>query len=190
MAKEEEKGIVEKIADSCQELGEVDLSGVTLESADPRLLDVSQMDLDRHVAMQPAAIAYYGSLLKDASRRLASYKRAHERWEKKKYAEAKASLAGGTGKGGTVADIEARFIVDNEPEIEKREKQLDKLQFEYDTLNIWYEAWRQKSFSIGQHAGITEDERWNSSSSLTEKNDERRDGLSRVKRIITKNKEA
>jgi len=161
MAKEKQpvqKGIVDVIAESCQNMGDVDLAGITLESADPRLLDVSHMDLDRHVAMQPAAIAYYGALLKDASRRLAAYKRAHDRWEKKKYAEAKASLASGTGKS-TVADIEARFIVDNEAEIEKREKQLEKLQYEYDTMNIWFEAWRQKSFSISQHAGITGEER-------------------------------
>jgi len=185
MAKEEEeKGVIDRIADSCQDMGEVDLAGITLESADPRLLDVSQMDLDRHVAMQPAAMAYYGSLLKDSSRRLAAYKRAHDRWEKKKYAEAKASLASGTGKSATVADIEARFIIDNESEIEKREKQLDKLQYEYDTLNVWFEAWRQKSFSITQHAGITEDERWNTRSSLTEKNNDKADGLKRVKNII------
>ena len=191
MAKEKQpvkKSIIDTIADSCQDMGDIDLAGISLESADPRLLDVSHMDLDKHVAMQPAAIAYYGSLLKDASRRLAAYKRAHERWEKKKYAEAKASLASGTGKT-TVADVEARFIVDNEPEIEKREKQLEKLQYEYDTMNIWFEAWRQKSFSIGQHAGITGEERWNEKASITEKNNDRSDGLSRVRRIIKNRQE-
>jgi hypothetical protein len=189
--KQPQKGVIDIIADSCQSLGEVDLAGIALETADPRLLDVSQMDLDRHVSMQPAAMAYYGSLLKDASRRLAAYKRSYDRWEKKKYAEAKASLASGTGKS-TVADIEARFIVDNEAEIEKREKQLERLQYEYDTMNVWFEAWRQKSFSISQHAGITEDERWNERASLRgdEKNSERRDGLSRVKSIIKNRQEA
>lgn len=184
-----QKGIVDVIADSCQSMGDVDLAGITLESADHRLLDVSHMDLDRHVAMQPAAIAYYGSLLKDASRRLAAYKRAFDRWEKKKYAEAKASLASGTGKS-TVADVEARFIVDNEPEIVKREKQLEKLQYEFDTMNIWFEAWRQKSFSIGQHAGITGEERWNEKASIMDKKEDRSDGLSRVKSIIRNRQEA
>jgi hypothetical protein len=185
----QQKGVIDKIADSCDQMGDVDLAGITLESADPRLLDVSHMDLDRHVAMQPAAMAYYGSLLKDAARRLAAYKRSYDRWEKKKYAEAKASLASGTGKN-TVADIEARFIVDNEAEIEKREKQMEKLQFEYDTLNVWFEAWRQKSFSIREHANITEDERWANSSSMTEKSGSRKDGMDRVRSIISKRREA
>jgi len=186
MAKEKKpKGVVEAIADSCQSMGEVDLANISLESADHRLLDVSHMDLDRHVAMQPSAMAYYGSLLKDAARRLAAYKRSYERWEKKKYAEAKASLASGTGKS-TVADVEARFIVDNEAEIEKRDKQLDKLQFEYDTLNVWFEAWRQKSFSIREYAHITEDERWSANSSLKdgEKKGSQEDGIRKVRRII------
>lgn len=181
---EKKKSVIENISDACDGMGEVELSGISLESADPRLLDVTHMDLDRHVAMQPAAMAYYGSLLKDASRRLGAMKRAYERWEKKKYAEAKASLAAGTGKS-TVADIEARFITDNEPEIEKWESQLEKLQFEYDTMNVWFEAWRQKSFSIREHANITEDERWNTNASIKgEQTSSRSDGLSRVKTII------
>ena len=182
------KSVIELVADSCQEMGEVELAGISLESADPRLLDVSHMDLDRHVAMQPAAMAYYGFLLKDAQRRLASMKRSYDRWEKKKYAEAKISLAAGTGGKATVADIEARFIVDNEAEIETWERRLEKLQFEYDTMNVWFEAWRQKSFSIREHANITEDERWSTSASLgsDKKSSDRSDGISRVKGIIEK----
>lgn len=185
-SKQKEKSIVELIADSCDSMGEVELAGIKLESADPRLLDVTHMDLDRHVAMQPAAMAYYGSLLKDAARRLAALKRAYERWEKKKYAEAKVNAnSSGTGRT-TVEDVKARFIVDNEPEIEKWEKQLDRLQFEYDTMNVWFESWRQKSFSIREHANITEDERWNTGASLKggDKPPDREEGIDRVRRII------
>jgi len=185
--KEEEKSVIDNVADACESMGEVELAGIALESADPRLLDVTHMDLDRHVAMQPAAMAYYGSLLKDASRRLAAMKRAYDRWEKKKYAEAKVSAGSSSTGKTTVEDVKARFIVDNEPEIEKWEKQLDKLQYEYDTMNVWFEAWRQKSFSIGQHAGITEDERWNTSASMKtdgDKSSDRKGGLARVKSII------
>ena len=188
---DDEKDVVNNIAEACDSMGEVDLAGIKLESADPRLLDVSHMDLDKHVAMQPSAMAYYGSLLKDAGRRLASFKRFYDRWEKKKYAEAKAGCLGGTTGKATVADVEARFIVDNEAEIEKFEKQLDKLTRDHDTLSVWFEAWRQKSFSIREHANITEDERWNSSSSIRDKGDSennggRRVGLDRVRSIIRK----
>lgn len=191
MAKVEKKSVIDCIADACDSMGDVDLAGIKLETADPRLLDVSHMDLDRHVAMQPAAMAYYGSLLKDSARRLAALKRAYDRWEKKKYAEAKVSACSGTNSKPTVEDIKARFIVDNEPEIEKWEKQIDRLQYEYDTMNVWFESWRQKSFSIGQYAGITDDERWNTSASLkgSEKSPDKREGIRRVKDIIRKRRQ-
>lgn len=184
------ESVIERIANSCDEMGEVDLAGIKLETADPRLLDVSQMDLDRHVAMQPSAVAYYGALLRESKRKLALQKRSYERWEKKRYAVAKASLAAGTGKS-TVADVEARFIVDNEEEIEKWEKLIDRLQFECDTLDVWYEAWRQKSFSIGQHANITDDERF-LTPHIKEKfqeSGEKSNGIDRVRRIIRKNRD-
>jgi hypothetical protein len=171
--------VTANIAKTCERLGEVELGGVKLESAEPVLLDVSQLDFNIHVAIQPAAIAYYGSLKKEALRRLSALRRSMDRWEKKKYAEAKASLGHGTGKT-TVADIEARYIVDNEAEIQKWETQLDKAQFEYDTLDVWFEAWRQKSFSIRDQAGIEETERFNSSSSIGVSDGEPRPDRARI----------
>ena len=175
--------VVDNITEACDALGQVDLSGISLESADPRLLNVSTMDLDQHVSMQPSAIAYYGSLVKEASRRVAAHKRAYERWGKKKYAIAKAAL---TGTKHNIPDIEARFIVDNEVEIEQWEGQQEKLQFEYDSLSVWYEAWRQKSFSIREFVGITDDERWNSSSSRTDgsgQDGEKRPSAGNIERV-------
>jgi hypothetical protein len=161
------KTVIERVIGACEKLGEVDLAGISLESADPRLLDVTQLDLDRHVAMQPSAVAYYGALVKDAGRRLDAMSRHDNRWRKKKMAEAKVAVMNSTTNPRNVyaTDIEARFITDNEEEIEKREKQLEKLQVEYDTLSVWYDAWKQKSFSLREHVSITEDERFNSSSS-------------------------
>jgi hypothetical protein len=172
--------VIQNIQKSCDALGQVDLSGISLDSADPSLLNVSEMQLDQHVAMQPAAIAYYGSLLKEASRRVAAHKRAYERWQKKQYAIAKAAL---TGQKATVADVEARYIVDNEQEIERWEAQHEKLQMEYDTLNVWYEAWRQKSFSIREFVGITDDERWSSSSSHSGNSGENGVSASRTQKV-------
>jgi hypothetical protein len=118
--------------------------------------------LDRHVAMQPSAIAYYGAMKKDASRGLAMLKRAFDRWEKAKYAEAKAAVMSGTASAykPTVDDIKSRFIIDNELVLEEWDRKLDKAQDELDTLDSWYEAWRQKSFALQQHVSVTGDERW------------------------------
>jgi len=160
--------LFENVKTTIDNMGQVELSGIKLESADARLLDVGSMDLDQHVAMQPSAIAYYGAMKKESTRRLMMIKRSQDRWEKRQWALARAAvLSGSTAKWKpTLADIEARFIADNEPEIEAREKQLDKAQEEVDTLESWYEGWRQKSFSLREHVSIDEDERWNAGSSI------------------------
>lgn len=152
------KDMAKVVNESVEGLGIVELSGIKLESADARLLDVGQLDLDKHVAMQPAAIAYFGALKKEAGRKLAALKRSYDRWEKKQLGAAKTVVYSRLASKTTATDVEAQFIVDNEKEIEKWDEMLDRAQFDYDTLEVWYEAWRQKSFSIREHVNIEEDE--------------------------------
>ena len=161
-------GLIENVKKSIDGMGQVELSGIKLESANVNLLNVDSLNLDQHVAMQPSAIAYYGAMKMEANRRLVMLKRSYDRWEKKQWALAKAAVLSGTTAQWkpTLADIEARFISDNEPEIEEREKRLDKAQEEADTLDSWYEAWRQKSFTLRDHVSIDEDERYNTESSI------------------------
>jgi len=140
-------GLFENVKSSIDGIGQVELSGIKLESADSRLLDVGTLDLDKHVAMQPSAIAYFGAMKKEAARRLDMLKRNKDRWEKKCWALAKAAVLSGTTVAWkpTLADIEARFITDNEREIEAWDTKMDRAQEELDTLDAWYEGWRQKS---------------------------------------------
>ena len=158
------KDVVVRIERVCEEIGELELSGIKLEEPNHRLLDVSDMDFDRHISMQPAAIAYYGALLKEAGRNLAIMKRAFDRWERKMFAQAKAGLA--SDKKATVEDIKAEVIIRNEAELVSWDDKLDKLQEAHDTLASWFEAWRHKSFSMREYAGIVEDERWNVNPSM------------------------
>ena len=176
-----EDEIIDNIASSCYALGEVDLSGIRLDSADKSLLDVTQMTLDEHVAMQPSAIAFYTSLLCDAQRRLKVFERQYNRWQVKKKAEAKAVIK---IDKPTLQDIEARFLVDNADEIEKWDKTFDKLQERYDTLRVWVEAWKQKSFSIKEHVSMTDNERYNSNESTSEGKRSEDVNFSRVRGII------
>jgi len=162
-------GLFENVKESIDGMGQVELSGVKLESADARLLDPGSLDLDRHVSMQPSAIAYYGAMKKESGRRLMIEKRSYDIWKKKQWSLAKAAVMSETTTTAkykpTLADIEARYIVDNEPAINEWDKRVDKAQEEADTLEAWYDAWRQKSFSLRESVSIDEDERFNSTSS-------------------------
>ena len=189
--------VLQNIIDTCDGMGDITLDGVRLEDAKRELLDVSKGSLDQHVAMQPGAIAYYLMLKKAAKRRLDNAKSACERWEKKQYAIARAAVESGcTAKSYIkVEDVKARFIVDNEPEIEKWEKRIDAAQAEYDTLDVWCEAWKQKSFSLREFVEIDSDERFNSNDSMTGGRSRKgedgkeltRERIDRVRKVIRKN---
>jgi hypothetical protein len=43
---------------------------------------------------------------------------------------------------------------------------MDRAQEELDTLDAWYEGWRQKSFALQQHVSIDEDEKFSGGSSM------------------------
>lgn len=156
--------IVKAIRKATEEISQQTLMGLPLEECSPRLLNVTEANLDDHVVIQPAAVAYYGMLLKDAKRYLDVMTRQYKRWEKKKYADAKAALGGSKPKA-TVSDIESKYVVDNERDIEDWENKIYVLQERTDTFEVWYEAWRQKSYVLRQHADLAGEE-LNSTSSL------------------------
>ncbi len=145
---------------ACDKMGQKPLMGVSLESADPRFLDVTESTLDEHISIQPTAIAFFGNLRKLADRRLEQAKRKYERWQKVKFHEMKS--LGVDGKRITIAEVEASVLVKYASDIENFEKELDQLQEEYDTLDSWYEAWRQKSHTLREYAAIQVEE-YNSS---------------------------
>jgi hypothetical protein len=145
-------------------LGTVEMSGIKLNKPTKDLLDLNWATLDVHVAMHPAAIAYYGAYKKEAMRNLATMKRAYDRWYKKMWTEAKVKACGGVGPSAqykpTVNDIEARLIVDHEKELEDWDERLDRAQKHQDDLDSWFEAWRQKSFAMRDHVALDEEDRW------------------------------
>ena len=151
--------VTNNITEAVDSVGKQNLSGIQFETADPRLLDVRDCDFNDHVAMQPAAIAYYGMLKKAAVRNLEAMKRAYDRWQKKTHSSARQALvSAGTAKP-TIADIEAFVLMNHEATIEKYEKDVETLQEQADTLDVWYEAWRQKSYSLREHGELLSDER-------------------------------
>ena len=158
------KGMSETIAVTIDSLGDIDMGGIKLNRPTKELLELDELSLDVHVAMHPAAIAYYGALKKEAMRNLGHVKRAYDRWEKQKYAEARVKVAGGSvgvQHKPTQNDIEARMVVDNVKEMEAWDDRMDEAQRHLDTLESWFEAWRQKSFALRDHVQMDEEERYN-----------------------------
>ena len=158
--------VIRNIIHTCEKLGEASLGGIKLEDADGSLLDVTKFTIDQHVAMQPSAIAYFGFLKRVTARKLARIVNEYDHWSKRKYAEAKASVEAGTsGKTNVkVEDVKSRLQTDNESKIKEWEARIDSAEEESDAVDSFFEAWKQKSFSIRETVSIEEDERFTSTS--------------------------
>ena len=188
----------ELVGGTLDALGNVEMGGVRLNQPTKELLDLGELSLDVHVAMHPAAIAYYGALRKEAARAFSALKRSYDRWYKKMWTEAKVKACGGSAQyKPTVNDIEARLIVDHEKELEDWDERLDDAQKHLDTLESWFEAWRQKSFALRDHAAIDEEERFASGGGSLKGREEpdgrmenNSDKIRRVKDIIRRRREA
>jgi hypothetical protein len=176
------KQIYKNIVNCCNNLGTAPLMGVALEDADPKFLDIRESSLDEHVAVQPAAIAFFGTLKKDAIRALDRLKRNYEKWKMEKYAEAKKNIQQ-SGRV-TIADIEAKLVSDNREDVDEWEEKLEEAQENVDTLEVYYDAWKQKAFSLNEYANLATDELFSKES--IDKKIKLNEKSSKIKGIIKK----
>jgi hypothetical protein len=147
--------LVENIESSCEKLGQISLTDVSLESADPILLDPREHDINEHVAIQPSAIAYYGMMYKEVERGLGVVKRQYERWRNARHREI---VETSTRKPSSIKEIDSRIDVDFADEVTKWEEQIAEYQRKADAIGIYYDAWKQKSYMLKMHADMNTDE--------------------------------
>jgi hypothetical protein len=153
--------IADDIASACEMCGEFSIGGIRFDAPSARLLDSSDANLSEHVAMQPAAIAFYGTKLKEATRVLAAITREKSLNEKKWHAKAKVLCMQSNAKP-TISDIEAYIAINFELDQLKMNEKLDRAQATVDQLTVWYDAWKQKGYGLKGYVAVTEDERYTS----------------------------
>jgi hypothetical protein len=150
--------ISDDIGSACVKCGEFSIGEVKLDEPDSKLLDISDSNLGEHVAMQPSAIAYYGYMLKTATRNLDCLNRDFALQQKRWHSSAKISLMVKTPKP-TVGDIDSYVAINFETEINEWNSRIDRAQSTVDQLSVWYDAWRQKGFNLRGYLSVTDDER-------------------------------
>jgi len=178
--------ICKSISKACEDAGSLELNGVKLENPNPSILDIREFDFDVHLAMQPAGIAYYNSLKKEAARRVEESKKDFDRWKKKKMLATKRALSAKVSRP-TKEDVEVHYTVNNEAEIIKWEKKIRQRQKTLDDIESWYEAWKQKSFGMRDFADSHADEYYTTDTiteSTVEKANRRREGIKKIKEKI------
>jgi len=149
--------IFANIDEACKKFGDYSIMDCSLQSADNRLLDVREGSLHDHVAIQPGAIAYFGSLRRQAARYVEQVERELSKFEKVMSAQARAELKA-KGEKATIAEVESFYIEKNQDKISELEERLDQARNQLDLTEVWYDAWKTKGFSLKEYAALIVEE--------------------------------
>jgi hypothetical protein len=132
------------------------LSGVSFENPDVKMLIPDSESLERHITMQPAAIAYYGTLAKQAQRLLDEAKKKWKyRWMELYGTVSRALCLADPKRKPTVTEIEAETYSRHRSEVDAQEQELARLAHQADDIQAFYESWQAKSFAVSQMVQLT-----------------------------------
>lgn len=148
----------DRIVEKVEELETEDFVGTKLGGFDKALLIIGDTDINDHLRMQPSAVCYYGMLLRRADAALRRREAAYDEWFHRMYAKANNVLSEERTTKPTQADIKARVIGDNKEKYKKLQKKIVDARDTRDMLDVWYEAIRQKGFSMDKMVDISKEE--------------------------------
>lgn len=142
-----------KLAQSVQEralsIGGTNLDGKQFETFDIGLLRVGDGDLNDHVDCQASGQLYYGMLTRKALENMRQAKTIYDNWYSTVYDECNELLRAETGiKRPNKVDVENRVRQDYDSKLERYTAELQRKEFIYERLNLFYSAWITKGFSL------------------------------------------
>jgi len=150
MTQEEEKRA--HLERAFERAGKIKLKELDFENFDIEMLVLDSANIEEHISKQSAAVAYYGSLFKQAVRNYEDTKKSWEYREKVMYAES--SDITKYDKKPTRNDIEAQVVIDHQVEIEEWQDKIKNLKAQRDNLEVFWEGWKQKSFAINNFVDV------------------------------------
>ena len=134
--------------------GEFFLEGKRFENFDYNLLRVGDSSLSEHIDCQASGQLYYDMIVEKARRKLESAKNEYDSWHAEKYGKARDILVRkDPDHKPNIGDVEKKVVQLFPKGHKKRKTLIFDLQSAYNELQIWANAWRQKSFSLGQITG-------------------------------------
>jgi len=125
------------------------LADVKFDEPDVKMITPDSETLETHITMQPAAIAYYGTLAKQTQRDLDDAKKKWKyRWMELYGTVSRALCLADPKRKSTVTEIEAETYSRHRAEVDKEEQNLAMLAKQADDLQAFFEGWQAKSFAL------------------------------------------
>ena len=117
------------------------------EDPDMSILTVTEENFEEHLVKQPAAIAYFGFLMKEAAREYEQLNKAFEYRYSEMYGDCANVLSKGKDKM-TIKSVEAMILSKYQTELEDWNKRLAVKREKKDNFEIFYESWKQKGYTL------------------------------------------
>lgn len=141
----------EQILDSVHDMK---VGGINLDSPNLSILTVTEENFEDHLSKQAAGLAYFGTMFRAARDEHDDLQRAYEaRWTEM-YAHC-TNMMNKTEKGRfVIKDVEAMAQGKYADEITKWKEKIDKLREHMNVAEMFYDAWKQKSFVLNNFTAM------------------------------------
>ena len=129
-------------------MGEWDFENPSIE-----MLEVTEENYLDSLAKQPVALAYFGTLYKEAQRELEDIELYYKNRYNEMYGECSDIISKQKVKS-TQRDVDALVRTKYTSELEEIEKQLRAKKKNKDIYEMFYEGWKAKSFALGSFTNL------------------------------------
>lgn len=129
-------------------MGEWDFENPSIE-----MLEVNENNYLDALSKQPAALAYFGTLYKEAQRELEDLELYYKNRYNEMYGECSDIISKQKVKS-TQRDVDALVRTKYTSELEEIEKQLRVKKKNKDVYEMFYEGWKAKSFALGSFTNL------------------------------------
>jgi len=145
--------------------GDAKFGGVTLKDADASLIkELNDQTLPDHWAIQASSVAYYGQLKNKIARQMEKAERDIKLERLRFKAEAlKAAKETYMLSRPSKEDIDLIMILEDLGKINELEETLAYWKAASEDIDVWLDAWKQKSFSMRGYTDVNVVMRYNSS---------------------------
>lgn len=129
-------------------MGEWDFENPSIE-----MLEVNENNYLESLSKQPAALAYFGTLYKEAQRELEDIELYYKNRYNEMYGECSDIISKQKIKS-TQRDVDALVRTKYTSELEELEKQIRVKKKNKDVYEMFYEGWKAKSFALGSFTNL------------------------------------
>lgn len=131
------------------------IDGINFDAPNLSILTVTEENFEEHLSKQAAGLAYFGAMFKSAKDEYEDCCRAYEaRWAEM-YTHC-TNIMNKTEKGNkfVIKDIEAMARSKYSDEINTWKQKMDKLREHMNVAEMFYDAWKQKSFVLNNFTAM------------------------------------